>query len=219
VIEDLEEPMKVLVFDTGDDAGRAVIAEALDAGHEVTAVVEEGRGVATSHERLEVLPGDVTDRSFVDKAVLGKDAVVSVQAVTHRRPVTLFSDAAANIVEALEAAGPRRVVCVSSNEVDPDGPGVSLLKRFYVKLIIHRRYRNKINDLERMEAELERTALDWTVLRPAKTTAGPATGQVRTANGGHVPGAGRLTTGDLGRYIATHLDDPTTYRSVIELAG
>jgi putative NADH-flavin reductase len=211
--------MKVLVFGTADETSRAVVAEALDAGHEVTAVFPAGTDVGLDHDRLEVLDGDVTDQSFVDKAVLGKDAVVSTVGVTTRRPTTLHSEATANIVEAVRGTEPRRVVCVSSSHVDADGPGLSPLRRLYTKLIIHRRYRNTLNDMTRMENELLRSGLDWTVVRPTPLRPGRSTGRYRVAVDGHVPGGRPLPTGDLGRYVATHLDDPTTYGTVVEVAA
>jgi putative NADH-flavin reductase len=211
--------MKVLVFGASDATGRAVVTQALEAGHEVTAVAPAGAVVAPAHERLEIVEGDVTDQPLVDKAVLGQDAVLSVVGVSGRRPATLYSEAAANIVEALEKADPRRVLCLSSNRVEADGPGLTPGGRLYRKLIVHRRYRNPLNDMSRMENELERSDLDWTVVRPATLTDGPATGAYRTAIGGrHVPHGRTLSTGDLGHYLANHLDDPATYRTIVELA-
>jgi uncharacterized protein YbjT (DUF2867 family) len=211
--------MNVLVFGTADHTSRAVVAEMLAADHEVTAVFPPGTRVAPPHERLNVVDGHVTDPSVVDEAVEGKDAVVSVVGVTSRRPTTLYSEAAANIVEALEGGEPRRVVCLSSSRIDADGPGLSLARRIYTNLIIHRRYRNVLNDMARMEHELRLSDLDWTMIRPATVIPGRARGVHRTAVGGHVPPGRAVTTGDLGRYLATHLDDPATHRAVVEIAA
>ena len=205
------------------ETGRAVVEKALAAGHQVTAAVPRGGQLRPGHERLAVLVGDVTDQSFVDDAVRGQDAVVSVVRAKTRRPTTVYSEVAANIVAALEKATenaePGRVVCLSSSEVDADGPGLSLVRRIYRKLVIHRRYRNVLNDMSRMEDELRRSDLDWTVLRPARLRHGPATGRYRTAIGARVPdGRALFSTGDLGHYLATRLDDPATYRNVVELA-
>jgi putative NADH-flavin reductase len=214
--------MRVLVLGANNATGRAVVANALQAGHQVTAVVPRGGVVTPPHERLAVVVGDVTDQSFVDSAVPGQDAVVSVVGVTSRRPTTLYSEAAANVVAALEKAGqdgePCRVLCLSSSQLDADGPGLSLARRVYRKLVIHRRYRNILNDMERMESELSRSDLDWTVVRPAPLSHGPAAGRYRTAVGGRVPDGRALSIGDLGHYLANHIDDPATHRSVVELA-
>jgi putative NADH-flavin reductase len=213
--------VKVLVFGTADHTSRAVVGAALAAGHAVTAVFPTGTSV-TPHERLEVVHGDATDQSLVDSLVPGSDAVLSVVGVGHRGPTTLYSEAAANIVQALdgaEGAGTRRVVCVSSARVDADGPGLSGPRRIYTKLIIHRRYRNPLNDMERMENELRRSDLDWTVVRPATLRPGPAGSGYRSTVNGHVPNGSALTTGDLGHYLAAALDDPATYRAVVELAA
>jgi putative NADH-flavin reductase len=214
--------MKVLVVDAGHETGHAVVDASLEAGHDVTAVVTEGSVTPARRDRLEVVTLN-GDRSVLEQAVAASDAVVSVVQVDHRRPTTRYSDVAADVVEAVEAVEqtgrPCRVLCVSSSQVDPDGPGLSLLRRLYVKLIIHRRYRNTINDMRRMENEVRRSpAVDWTVVRPAPLEDGPATGRYRTAVDAHVPGGRSISKGDLAQYIATHLDDESTSRSVVELA-
>jgi putative NADH-flavin reductase len=214
--------MKVLVLGAVSETGRAVVEKALAAGHQVTAAVPRGGQLTPGHERLTVLVGDPADQSFVDTVVRGQEAVVSVVGVNSRRPTTVYSETAANVVAALEKAveqaKPGRVVCLSSSEVDADGPGLSLFHRTYRKLIIHRRYRNLLNDMSRMEDELRRSDLDWTVLRPARLRHGPSTGRYRTAIGARVPDGRALFTGDLGHYLATRLDDRATYRNVVELA-
>jgi putative NADH-flavin reductase len=211
--------VKVLLFGAGEQTGRLIAEALLAAGHEVTAFVAAGRRPTHEHERLEVVEGDATEQTAVDKAVLGKDCVVSAAGVTNRRPTTAYSDVAAAAVQAMGAAGPRRIICLSSGRVDADGPGLGLAQRAYLKLIIHRRYRNTLNDMERMEDELRESELLWTVLRPAPLTDRAAAGRVRTATAGHVPHPRPLSRAELARFVVDHLDDPATYGKVVEIAS
>jgi putative NADH-flavin reductase len=211
--------MKVLLFGAAEETGRLIAEALLAAGHEVTAFVAAGRRPVRDHERLEVVDGDPADQAVVDKAVLGKDCVVSAAGVTHRRPTTVYSDLAAAAVHAMAAAGPRRIICLSSSRVDADGPGLGLARRVYLKLIIHRRCRNTLTDMERMEDELRGSDLDWTVLRPAPLTDRSLAGRLRTATAAHVPHARPLSRAELAGFVVDHLDDAATYRTVIEIAS
>ncbi len=209
--------MRMLVFGAAGPTGRAVVDEALAAGHDVTIVVAAGVRTPGPHERLEVVEGDGTDPAVVDKAVLGKDVVVAAGEATNRRTSTRCSDTIGTVIAALaEAGGPQRVVCVSSARTN--SKGMPLGRRIYQDLIIHRRHHNPINDMMRMEDELRRTDLDWTVLHPTLLTDGPATGRYRTARSGKVPGGRRLSRGDLGHFVAHRLDDPATHRTTVEIS-
>jgi putative NADH-flavin reductase len=211
--------MKLVVFGATGRTGRHVVAQALDAGHDVVAVARRPADLAVRHDRLQILQGDVLDPATVGKPVAGSDAVVLTVGVPHRRPTTVFSDGAANIVEAMRDAGVRRIVCTGSAYVDANGPGIPAGQRVYTKLILQRRYRNTYNDIERMELELQLSGLDWTVVRPVQLVEGDRTGNYRAAIGRHVGRPGVLRRGDLADFLVGHLDDPATFRTYAELSS
>lgn len=51
--------MKIVVFGATGGAGRELVSQALQAGHEVTAVARDPASVSVRHERLTVVQGDV----------------------------------------------------------------------------------------------------------------------------------------------------------------
>ena len=57
--------MKLVVFGATGNTGRNVVEQALEAGHEVTAVARKPPALKISHARLEVLRGDVMDPDSV----------------------------------------------------------------------------------------------------------------------------------------------------------
>ncbi len=67
--------MKVLVIGAAGKSGRAVVQQAVAAGHDVTAFVHETKGYL-SGSNVRVVEGDATDRSAMDTAMLGQDAVI-----------------------------------------------------------------------------------------------------------------------------------------------
>ncbi|WP_207955774.1 NAD(P)-dependent oxidoreductase [Rubrobacter marinus] len=69
--------MKVAIFGGTGRTGRHLIEGALRDGHEVTALVRDPGKLATGHERLRVVEGDVLIPSRVEETVAGADAVLS----------------------------------------------------------------------------------------------------------------------------------------------
>src|SRR3954468_14182249 len=73
--------MKLLVFGATGGTGRALVEQALQQGHEVTAFVRNPAKVTAKHEKLKVVKGNVTDCHSVGAAVAGQDAVFSALGV------------------------------------------------------------------------------------------------------------------------------------------
>src|SRR5262245_24064602 len=113
--------MKIVVFGAQGGIGTHVVEQALTAGHEVTAIVRRPSAMTLQHKRLEIMQGDVLDAASFQAAVVGKDAVVSALGVRNRAPTTVYSQGVANIIQAMGAAGVRRLICVSASGLDP-GP-------------------------------------------------------------------------------------------------
>src|SRR5690606_32714494 len=69
--------MKIAVIGANGHIGSRVVQEALNRGHEVTAVVRTPSKVETQHEHLKVVQGDVFDNERIVNAIKGQDVVVS----------------------------------------------------------------------------------------------------------------------------------------------
>ena len=69
--------MKLTVFGATGGSGKEIVRQALDAGHEVTAVVRDPARFPVTGDRLEVFRADLTDPQALRPAVAGRDAVLS----------------------------------------------------------------------------------------------------------------------------------------------
>src|SRR6266576_4232983 len=108
--------MKIVIFGANGATGKILTKQALDSGHRVTAVTRHPETFPLRDVRLNVMGGDVFDLALVEQAVAGQDAVLSTLGVPFsRKPITIYSRGMANIVQAMEHSGVRRVVCVSSS--------------------------------------------------------------------------------------------------------
>jgi uncharacterized protein YbjT (DUF2867 family) len=77
--------VKVLVFGATGGTGRALVDQALERGHAVTAFARDPTKIQSAHQNLTVARGNMLDLDSVEAAVKGQDAVLSALGI--RPPV------------------------------------------------------------------------------------------------------------------------------------
>ncbi|MER7947329.1 NAD(P)H-binding protein [Streptomyces sp. NPDC096079] len=215
--------MRLMLFGVTGGTGAQLLAQALAAGHQVTAVARDPARVPVTdpESRLTVLAGDVLTPEAWRQAVPGHDALLSCLGSTDRKhPTTVYSEGTRNIVGAMRAAGVGRLLCLSSAGLDTT-PDVPLPQRLVTRYVIQRLYRHGYADMARMEGFVRSSAADgttWTVVRPPMLTDGPLTRTYRTAENARLERPKTLSRADLAHYLLTHVDDRRTHRAVVEVA-
>ncbi|MEV0151790.1 MULTISPECIES: SDR family oxidoreductase [unclassified Nonomuraea] len=197
--------MRITVFGATGRTGRRVVEQALEAGHDVTAVVRDPARLAPYGPRLTVLRADVMDPDDIRPAVAGRDAVVSALGPHGRGPSTICAGASTSIVRAMEAEGARRLVVVSASGMITEGDGP--VTRLVFKPVLGRVLRNPFADMLRMEEVVRASGLDWTIVRPPRLTEGPRTGSYRSAIDRNVRGGLRVSRADLADCVLRCLDE------------
>src|SRR2546426_3495278 len=165
--------MRVLIFGATGGTGRQLVSQALRRGHDVSAFVRNRGGLAIVDPRLRAVQGDVQRVESIRSAIPGHEAVLSALGTRSLGPTTLLSDAAKEIVRAMEAHGVRRLLWESSLGV---GETRGQLGPIYNWLLIPLLLRHVFADKERQEQILRSSSLDWTIVQPASLTNGPRTG-------------------------------------------
>jgi uncharacterized protein YbjT (DUF2867 family) len=84
-----------------------------------------------------------------------------------------------------------------------------------LKRVLWVAFRPVYTDMARMEDEIRRSGLDWTIVRPPRLTDRPATGRYRTAINRSVRRGNFIGRADLADAILKLLDDPASIRSAI----
>lgn len=206
--------MKVTVFGATGGTGKHVVDQALAAGHEVTAVARNPEDVPGGRERLTVVQGDVLDAGSVEQAVAGADAIVSVLGVADRRkPTHLYSEGVGNMLRAMKADGPRRIIALSADGVEPN-PKVNIGQRLVTALVVARILGNLYRDMLEMERELAAADVDWTVVRPPRLSDKEHTGTYGVSTGEPGKSSG-ISRADLADYIVAHLDDEESFQKIV----
>jgi putative NADH-flavin reductase len=202
--------MKLTIFGATGPTGTELARQALDAGHEVTAVVRDpGRMIVPAQSRLHVVTADVMDPASISPAVTGADAVITAIGSHGLGPSTLRQDSTGSIMLAMDKAGARRLLFVSGSIVADEGESFYL--RYLVKPVARRTFlRNTTADFVASEAEIRASDLDWTIFRPPSLNNKPASGSYRVAVDRSLPRCFAISRADLATCMLTTLGDTAT---------
>lgn len=210
--------MKLTVFGATGGIGGHVVAQALETGCTVTAVVRDRARLAVPDQpQLHVVTVDgLTAPGPLEPALLGSDAVISGVGPSSRKQAGVAAVATRAIIAAMAAAGVRRIVTVSAVPVGPIPAEEAFVRRRIAYPIIGRLLRPVYDDLAAMEADLRRSGTEWTVVRPPRLDDKPLTGRYRLAFGANVPNGAFVSRADVAHAMLALLADP---RAVNEAVG
>jgi putative NADH-flavin reductase len=196
--------MHLLIAGASRGVGRALVEQALAAGHKVTALARHPARVEGADDRLRTVHGSVLDPAAVAAAVAGQDAVCCALGVkTPWEQPTLFSQGTARLLEAMKKAGVRRLVCITGiGAGDSRGHGGFLYDRIIYPLMTKGIYADK----DRQEALIRASGTDWTIARPGFLTNGPLTGSYRVLTDLTGVTARRISRADVAHFVLSELE-------------
>jgi putative NADH-flavin reductase len=214
----LEDMMRLTIFGASGQTGRHLLTQALDAGHNVTAVVRDPTRLPLRHQRLQVLAADVLDPAAIAPAVAGADAVLSALGPhPPRNRSSIMSTATASILAAMRTTATNRLVVISAAPVATDDHGTTLAERLVARPLLRALLGGLYADMATMEDTIRRSGVDWTILRPPWLSGGPRTGRYRQARDANLRGGYRISRADLADALLASLDDPDTVKATIAI--
>jgi putative NADH-flavin reductase len=166
--------MKLLILGITGRTGKLVAEEAIKRGHKVVGIARDPAKL-TLHE-AEILAGTPYDFETVQRAIGGCDAVISTLNIFPetqglfkkiRTPLDVMSVSIKNAVKAMEEKGIKRIVVMTALGV---GDSAVELPGFFSFLIKITNIKYAYADHAVQENILEKSSLDWTVVRPAGLT-------------------------------------------------
>lgn len=197
-----DQSLHLTVFGATGSLGRHVVQQALAAGHRVTALTRHPESMQAA-AGLQVVGGDVLDPAAVRAAVEGRDAVIITLGDGRRGEVR--EAGTRMVVAAMTDLGVRRLVCQSTLGA---GDSRGNLNLFWKHLMFGLLLRKAYADHERQEEVVRASTLDWTILRPAAFTDGPATGSYRRGFGPADRTALKISRADAAHALLAEVVDP-----------
>jgi len=195
--------------------GRLIVNAVADAGIAVRALARDPGRLGTQPSGLDVTRGDVLDPASLASAVADVDAVVSALGTKlELRPVTLLSAGTRNVIAAMRESGVERFVCITGvGAGDSRGKGGFAYDRLILPTLLRYLYADK----NRQEQVVRDSGLDWTIVRPARLTDGPARGTQRAITTFSGERMRTISRADVAGFIARELLEHRFGRNTVNL--
>lgn len=199
--------VKITVFGATGRTGRHLVEQALEKGHEVTALARDSSKVPTQHERLKIVRGDVLDAAAAEKAVTGSDAVLSALGPTKTSTKYVQTRGTENIVAAMRKHGVRRLVSLTGAGVRDPKDRPKLFDRV-IGALLKRLQRDVLADAEGHARVIQGSGLDWVIVRGPVLTEGEKKGEYRVGYVGKNSGF-KISRADVADFMLEQATDTT----------
>jgi putative NADH-flavin reductase len=212
--------MKLAIIGANGHIGRRLVQEALNRGHEVTAIVRDPAKVGQTHDHLRVVKGDALQPENIQAAASGHDALISAYSPGFGPGFdqSNLSKVAHNLIRVVKEAHIPRLLIVGGAGSLEVKPGLRLFDS------------PEFPDAAREHARAQGDALavyrasdiDWTYLSPARDIKpGTRTGKYRTG-GDQVlvdaEGNSRISTEDYAVALIDEVEHPRFVRQRFTVA-
>jgi len=186
-IEETEsDGLKILVYGASGKVGTHVVKEALNRGHEVTAVSRDPSNITQIHDHLLVVQGNILDRKSIAGLVVGQDVVIiSVRGIAGKSKDpgdAVQRIAVENVVDVLRDQGSDTQLLIhvggaGSLEVEPGVLYADKLPKIFLPKKLELEIAGQVLALEYLQTV---TDVRWTYATPPKNfTNGRRTGNFR----------------------------------------
>jgi putative NADH-flavin reductase len=168
--------MRILILGATGRTGKHLVSEALKNGHVVHVLVRDKSKIHIDTEQLKIFEGLPTDRTSLKNAMIGCEAILSVLNISRtsdfpwaklRTPKTFLSDTIKEVVKIAEEEKIKRIIVCSAwgaNETKKDLPW------WFRWFIDNSNIGVAYYDHELQESIIQKTALNYTIVRPVGLT-------------------------------------------------
>lgn len=196
--------MKLALLGGTGMLGKPVLQCALDAGHQVKALVRSPEKLGDLIDKVEVVEGVIQDEAAISKTFAGCEAVVNV-AGGKKEPnqYEIFKEATGIIVATMNRLGIKRLVSINGAVTLMPGETLNFKRKitgFIVNMINSGMIPAKKGE---MEILLQHPEIDWVSVRPSMIVGKPANGIIVADD--QVMPTGAITRVDLGNFMLTQL--------------
>jgi putative NADH-flavin reductase len=205
----------LLVLGGSGPTGRLIVAQALAEGHSVTSLSRHPERLALAHSRLKTTQGDVTEEGVIARALPGHDAVLSALGRGQRLWSShLMVRTVARLLPAMTQSGPKRLVYLSAFGAGAGNAHASGLQRVLYATLL----RSLAADKTIADAEVSRSALEWTIVAPVSFKMDTRVGRYRVGEQLDVRGLPTISRASVADFMLRCLGDKATIGKRLELA-
>lgn len=200
--------MRVAIFGANGATGGLLTERSLAAGYEVTALLRRPEEFKF-RDRVKVVQGSVFEIGDVLKALDGADLVLSaLGAHSPLRNENVLPRAIPTMVEAMQQAGPQRIIALGSAGALPDSLDKQpAWRRWFVQKIVYNTVLKwPVHEQVVQYLRLSSSGLDWTMVMPGMLTNGKARGRYRVDGDALPPGGSKIARADVADFMMQQIE-------------
>lgn len=206
---------RIVVIGATAKSSKEIIRQAVEAGHDVTALARRPEEVEPRHPRVRAVRGDVYDRASLEAAMGRGDVVISMVGPrvmpNDEVPASfdLFTTGTDNIIAAMKARGSRRLLVASSLGVENqrEVPATRPTDMGKPATMWLWNSRHLYRDMALMEQRVRRSGLDYVIFRPPFLVEEPARGDVKLSVNVDSPKGTMMTYADFAAFVLAQAGD------------
>jgi putative NADH-flavin reductase len=168
--------VKLGIFGATGKVGQALVARALETGHEVTALARDPSKLNLTHPKLHVVKGDATNAKDVDAIVQAQDAILNALGPTKTSPKNILEISTGLTVSAMKRFGVKRLIVVGGAGMrvpqDSQDFGTQAIGWLISKIIA-----DAVKDKQKQYDLLKQSGLEFVILRAPQIKDGPKVGR------------------------------------------
>lgn len=154
--------MNIVIVGSTGRTGIELVQQALDAGHNVSAIARTPSAMPLAHPRLRVVQADVLVSEDLPSILQGHDAVIVSLGGAQRDDSATRSEGTKRIIRAMQQAGVERILIVSTAGVGSSYDQLPPAGQHVVNTVI----RVAVDDHSRQEDAVRASGLAYTIARP-----------------------------------------------------
>ncbi|MCK6073335.1 NAD(P)-dependent oxidoreductase [Paenibacillus silvae] len=166
--------MHILLLGATGRVGSHVLAQALQEGHQVTALVRSPEKIRSHHEKLTIVQGNVLTQKDLLRGIHGTEVVISA---LNTDGTSTLSDSTPLLIEAMYSEGVQRIITVGTAGILQSRTEPAKLR--YQSSESRRRSTRAAKEHERVFTLLQQSSLEWTIVCPTYLPDGERVGSYR----------------------------------------
>jgi putative NADH-flavin reductase len=205
--------MKLVVLGATGGTGIELVKRAIERGHSVTAFVRSGQRLAQFAPNVDIVEGSLSRTADLIRVISGQDAVLSAFGPRDPRgKERLVGPFARSLTAAMAESGVSRLIILSVAFLFRD----SVLPPTYPFGQLF--FKNHVADCAEMEAVVQDSRLNWTIVRPPQLTNKAHSGKWRVRVG-HLPFMGfTASRADVADFMVQAMEQQSYSRQIVGFA-
>ncbi|MGL4629928.1 MAG: NAD(P)-dependent oxidoreductase [Leadbetterella sp.] len=207
--------MRIALFGATGGTGIEFLKQSIAYSHEITAFVRSPEKLRNQFPNLHIVKASIDDYTILQQTVTKFDVIISLVGVAGllqaRKPNELYAKTAKNLVRVADENKISKLIVVTSGGVveAPNEPWFFkyLLKPFFLKKMYE--------DMKIMEQIVQKSNLEYTIVRPPYLTNGKLTKDYRIVIDKWFDDDKDLSRADLAHYLLNCIEDESITKRVI----